>query len=77
MAAHADLATHRHFPSRRARRRPELHSINLVAVDDLVPIEDTDPREWFEDLGEPPDLVNLCTRPCLGRLDSASLPMPI
>lgn len=37
----------------------ELHSVNLAAVDDLVPTEDADPREWLEDLGGPPDLVNL------------------
>ena len=36
----------------------ELHSVNLAAVDDLVPIEDADPGEWLEGLG-PPDLINL------------------
>jgi aminoglycoside phosphotransferase (APT) family kinase protein len=45
----------------------ELHAIDMAVVDDLVPIEDADPRNWLEDLDGPPELVRLLHASVPGR----------
>ena len=37
----------------------ELHAVEPATVEDLVPTEDADPREWLEDLDGPSDLVDI------------------
>ena len=37
----------------------ELHAVEPATVEDLIPIDDADPREWLEDLDGPSDLVDI------------------